>query len=147
MLKQIVELCHLSCLITVDMCMSLYSPSYIKACGSVLICIIAADWGWTCAPLTCQNVVYIYIYIYILHPQNYYILSDSVHRPFSGTQVPSLFRTQLLMSFLIIPLHEDVIKWKHFPRYCPFEFTGPRWIPHTKASDAELWWFLWSASV
>ena len=26
------------------------------------------------------------------------------------------------------------------------EFTGPRWIPRTKASDAELWWFLWSAS-
>ena len=26
------------------------------------------------------------------------------------------------------------------------EFTGPWWIPHTKASDAELWCFLWSAS-
>ena len=26
------------------------------------------------------------------------------------------------------------------------EFTGPRWIPHTTASDAELWCFLWSAS-
>ena len=26
------------------------------------------------------------------------------------------------------------------------EFTGPRWLPHTKASDAELWCFLWSAS-
>ena len=25
------------------------------------------------------------------------------------------------------------------------EFTGPRWISHTKASDAELWCFLWSA--
>ena len=25
------------------------------------------------------------------------------------------------------------------------EFTGQRWIPHTKASDAELWCFLWSA--
>ena len=25
------------------------------------------------------------------------------------------------------------------------EFTGPRWIPHTKASDAELWFLLWSA--
>ena len=25
------------------------------------------------------------------------------------------------------------------------EFTGPRWIPHTKASDAELWCFLRSA--
>ena len=25
------------------------------------------------------------------------------------------------------------------------EFPGHRWIPHTKASDAELWCFLWSA--
>ena len=25
------------------------------------------------------------------------------------------------------------------------EFTGPRWIPRTKASDADLWCFLWSA--
>ena len=25
------------------------------------------------------------------------------------------------------------------------EFTGHRWIPLTKASDAELWCFLWSA--
>ena len=25
------------------------------------------------------------------------------------------------------------------------EFIGHRWIPHTKASDAELWCFLWSA--
>ena len=25
------------------------------------------------------------------------------------------------------------------------EFTGDRWIPHTKASDAELWCFPWSA--
>ena len=43
-------------------------------------------------------------------------------------------------------VHDDVIKWKHSPRYCQLcgEFTGPRWIPHTKASDAELWCFLWS---
>ena len=26
------------------------------------------------------------------------------------------------------------------------EFTGRRWIPRTKASDAELWYFLWSGS-
>ena len=25
------------------------------------------------------------------------------------------------------------------------EFTGHRWIPRTKASDAELWWFVWFA--
>ena len=32
-----------------------------------------------------------------------------------------------------ILLHDDVIKWKHFPRYWPFlrEFTGERWIPRT----------------
>ena len=26
------------------------------------------------------------------------------------------------------------------------EFSGPRWIPRTKASGAQLWCFLWSAS-
>ena len=40
--------------------------------------------------------------------------------------------------------HDDVIKWKHFPRDWPF-VRGLRWIPRTKASDAELWCFLWSA--
>ena len=36
---------------------------------------------------------------------------------------------------------------KPFPRYWPFlgECTGHRWTPLTKASDAELWSFLWSA--
>ena len=44
--------------------------------------------------------------------------------------------------------HDDVIKWKHFPCYWPFvwEFTGHRWIPLTKASDAGLWCFLWPAA-
>ena len=34
-------------------------------------------------------------------------------------------------------------KWKHFPRYWPFVRGIHRspWIPLTKASDAELWWF------
>ena len=43
--------------------------------------------------------------------------------------------------------HDDVIKWKYFPRYWPFArgFTGHRWIPRTKASDAALWCFLWCA--
>ena len=41
--------------------------------------------------------------------------------------------------------HDDVIKWKHFPRYWPFvrEIHRSRWIPHIKASDAELWCFLY----
>ena len=41
--------------------------------------------------------------------------------------------------------HYDVIKWKPFTLYWPFmrEITCHRWIPLTKASDAELWCFLW----
>ena len=44
--------------------------------------------------------------------------------------------------------HDDVIKWKHFPRNWPFVrgIHRSRWIPHTKASDAEHWCFLWSAA-
>ena len=43
--------------------------------------------------------------------------------------------------------HDDVIKWKHYPRYWLFvrRIHRPRWIPLTKANDAELWCFLWSA--
>ena len=39
--------------------------------------------------------------------------------------------------------HDDVIKWKHIPRNWPFVrgIHRSRWIPHTKASDAELWCF------
>ena len=51
-------------------------------------------------------------------------------------------------TFYGIFCHDDVIKWEHFPRYCPLcgEFIGHWWIPLTKASDAELWCFLWSIS-
>ena len=37
-------------------------------------------------------------------------------------------------------IHDGAIKSKHFPCYSPFvrETTGHRWIPLTKASDAEL---------
>ena len=43
-----------------------------------------------------------------------------------------------------IDYHDEFIKWKHFPRYWPF-MRGIRWIPLTRAGDAELWWFLWAA--
>ena len=38
--------------------------------------------------------------------------------------------------------HDDVIKWKHFPRYWPF-YEGN--TPVTKVGDPELWCFLWYA--
>ena len=40
--------------------------------------------------------------------------------------------------------HDDVIKWKHFPRYLSFVRGIHRWTPLTKASDSHLWCFLWS---
>ena len=44
-------------------------------------------------------------------------------------------------------VHDDVIKWNIFRVTGPLrgEFTGHRWIPLAKASDAELCCFLWSA--
>ena len=49
--------------------------------------------------------------------------------------------------FSQIWIHDDVNKWKHFrvTGHLCGEFTTPRWIPCTKASDAELSCFIWSA--
>ena len=42
--------------------------------------------------------------------------------------------------------HDDVIKWKQFPRYWPFVRIHRSPVnSRTKASDAELWCFLWYA--
>ena len=43
--------------------------------------------------------------------------------------------------------HDDAIKLKHFPCYSPFVrgISGHRWIPLTKANDAELWCYQLSA--
>ena len=45
--------------------------------------------------------------------------------------------------------HDDVIKWNVFRVADPLlgESTGHWWIPLTKASDAELWCFVWYAPV
>ena len=56
------------------------------------------------------------------------------------------FKVCSMFTFAVAALfpHNDVIKWKkHFPRYWLLcgEFAGHRWIPHTKASDTELWCF------
>ena len=62
-----------------------------------------------------------------------------------GFLVFHFFHT-ILINISRIPPHGDVIKWKYFTGPLCVEFTGSRWIPLTKASDAELWCFLWSAS-
>ena len=57
--------------------------------------------------------------------------------------------TANLESDINLIIHDDAIKWNFFRVTGPLcgEFTGHQWmwIPLTKASDAELWCFLWSA--
>ena len=49
-------------------------------------------------------------------------------------------RTVGVPLLLVLTNHDDVIKWKHFPRYWPFvrEIHRSPVNSHTKASDAEL---------
>ena len=66
---------------------------------------------------------------------------------YDGTHPSSAERVLSWDLNLVITWLDDVIKWKHFPRHWPFVrgIHRSRWIPRTKASDAELWCFLWYA--
>ena len=87
------------------------------------------------------TVVHLYAFLYY----NFKFQSNHRHGFF-------LYASSISEKFSLQPVRlprDDVIKWKHFPRYWSFvrEFTGDRWNPRTKASDAELWCFLWSAWI
>ena len=57
------------------------------------------------------------------------------------------FSSKLILLWDIFKHHDDVIKWKLSPRYWTFVQGIHRSLVNslTKASDAELWCFLWSA--
>ena len=102
-------------------------------CGLNHICI------WWCTRII--NMIYIYIYTSLT---DYSWGSDI-------TQMGRDKKTTTLRLIITKPLvyrlyHDDAIKWAHFSRHWPLcgEFTGHRWIPFRKASDTELWCFLWS---
>ena len=64
----------------------------------------------------------------------------------------TVYRKYLKYSVMLVQVaerisHDDVIKWKHLPRYWPFVreiHRSPVNSPHTRASDAERGCFLWS---
>ena len=76
-------------------------------------------------------------------------LHDLIKGTTPGPQTQINFLTDRLDSglalqlFSIYPGHNDVIKWKHFPRCWPFERGIHRSLLNslTNASDAELWFF------
>ena len=78
--------------------------------------------------------------------------NEPVTRMFSFDDVIMIPNTYRIMLFLPMALaHKEVMitssNGNIFRVTDPLsgEFTGHRWIPHTKASDAELWYFLWTA--
>ena len=81
----------------------------------------------------------------------WYFSPENVFENIVCKMLPILFRSQWLISApntLGKHIHDDVIKWKHFPRYWRFVRGIHRSAvnsPHTKVSDAELCYFLWSA--
>ena len=56
----------------------------------------------------------------------------------------------LWLTLLVVGIHCVITSWNgnifHVTGHLCGEFPGSRWIPRKKASQAELWCFLWSAS-
>ena len=76
--------------------------------------------------------------------------TDNILKYFSETKFLIEIAQKIIVAlYTIYPVeyaHDDVIKWKHLPRYWPL-VRGIHWspvIPRTKASDADLWCFLLS---
>ena len=85
-----------------------------------------------------EGILFIWVW------QNWYMHDQSAHVTtfceYAGCYI-IVTPTKIYLS------HDDVIKWKHFPR-CWLFVREIHWSPlisHTKASDAECWCFLWSA--
>ena len=87
-----------------------------------------------------------------LHNRNPHAYKDGLHIE-TGAKIQQTSKRKTFVAIVmssyrdyhshgrIIQIHDDVIKWKHFRvtgHFCG-EFTGHRWIPRTRASDAELW--------
>ena len=62
--------------------------------------------------------------------------------PISARRTMSIFI--LCFTIIVMMTSSNVNIFRVTGHLCR-EFTGHRWIPRTKASDAELWCFLWSA--
>ena len=72
---------------------------------------------------------------------------------------PEIHQYRLQTNIIIYIKSTDILQWRRYRDFMVMssngnvfhvtgllcgEFTGHRWIPHPKASDAEFWCFLWS---
>ena len=82
----------------------------------------------------------------ITHPNHYWLIVNNTRSNLSKSNCTGTVLDMIYYeTFENGIFRDDVITWKHFPRYWPFVWGIHRWIPSTKASDAELWCLLWSA--
>ena len=97
-----------------------------------------------------QHTIHLHVFGVVPMPDNksgtarFEIIIKSTATPL---EITSQHPTKSKWCVQILKCHEDVIKWKHFPRYWPF-VREIHWSPDNspqKANDAELWWFFWSA--
>ena len=65
--------------------------------------------------------------------------------PLAAMYICSHNEVQKLLDHTLTNIHDGVINVFRVIGHLCWEFTGHRWIPHTKASDVEFWCFLWSA--
>ena len=89
-------------------------------------------------PTVPTNLVTQHGYGVYIHQQNFVEINLLKFGNSTNSWVAYCWRVRLL-----IAMHDDVIKWKHFPRYWPY-VRGTTGNPITKASDGELWCFVWS---
>ena len=102
--------------------------------------IIKIRWSWDCLIFImgiAVRVMKIAFYIEISSEENE-LMSKIARR--KGLKSKS--NLYLLMLYMMTSLNGNIFR---VTVHLCGEFPGHRWIPRTKANDAELWCFLWSA--
>ena len=96
----------------------------------IMLCILQLAYIIDCTLLLAMNKTWLF---WVQHHQIEWIWWCN-HLRHTATEI---YDYQGKTSYLRF-IHDDVIKWKHFPRYWPFMrgIHWRRWIPITKASDA-----------
>ena len=123
-----------------------HSSNIDTVIGGVANCVAPTLSGYICL-----STWFIYCHAGYIWPACYFTYWLYMQFPdcvgATGTIFPGMASLNGGLCFVMQETHDDVIKWKHFPLNWPLiqKYNGLRWIPLTKASDAELWCFLWSA--
>ena len=104
-----------------------YSRSYLNINGAKSRLRMASHWL-----ILIENLKTFPMFLTALAHQNraVYVYESMLHWPWERFWQ---ITTAITVGGIVHSIHDDVIKWKHFPRYWPFvrEFTGLLWIPRT----------------